>query len=307
MRIIHRIQNQGGKVVGFNSYCGGLPAPEANDNPLGYKFSWSPQGVLMAGLNDAHYLRDKQQIDVAGDGLFKNFWPVSLPDGTVFEAYPNRDSLAYIKTYGLDGIRTMLRGTLRNKNWCNEMEIIKQLGFLGQADRQLGRIFSLRQLTAVLAGLGESDLEHAIQTRFGLTEDAPEMQALRWLGLFDAEPRTWADSIPINCLTTIMSGKMSYAPGERDMVVLHHEFEAELPTGNRKYLSTLVDYGIPGGSSAMARTVTLPVGIAVKLIVSGKVKLTGVKIPVEPKIYEPVLDELEKFGVSFQEQEIQLH
>lgn len=307
MRLIHKIQNAGGTVTAFNSYCGGLPAPEANNNPFGYKFSWSPKGVLMAGKNDAHFLKAGQRVDISGAELLKNHWDVVLPDATVFEGYPNRDSISYISTYGLEGVRTMFRGTLRNAGWCESMDMIKKIGFLGDNQLDLGDKFSMRDLTANLTGLSETNLEEQVAERFNIPIAGQMMEALTWLGLFDATQREWKQLTAIDCLTEIMLSKMSYEPGERDMVILHHEFEAEFPFGRKKYLSTLTDFGIPNGYSAMSRTVTLPVGIAVKLIASGQISLTGVKIPVEPEIYEPVLVELENLGVSFEEREFPLN
>ncbi|MCF7802306.1 MAG: saccharopine dehydrogenase NADP-binding domain-containing protein [Candidatus Marinimicrobia bacterium] len=306
MRIIHQIQKKGGTVTSFYSYCGGLPTPEDNNNPFGYKFSWSPKGVLLAGKNDAHYLKDGDQVDISGVALFQHNWEVSLPSGEVYQTYPNRDSLSYIKTYGLEGIQTMFRGTLRNANWCETMDVVKKLGFLADADADLGTTYSPRTLTAKISGLSESNLETEIVHKFRIGENGPEITALQWLGLFDATPREWRANTPIDCLTALMLEKMSYAPGERDMVVLHHEFEAEFPHGRKKYFSTLKDFGIPDGHTAMARTVTLPVGIAVKLIAGGQITATGVQIPVIPEIYEPVLTELEKLGVAFDEQEISI-
>ena len=307
MRLVHKIQHAGGKVTAFNSYCGGLPAPEANDNPFGYKFSWSPKGVLLAGKNDAHFLKNGERVDVAGADLFQHHWDVTLPDGTVFEGYPNRDSLAYIATYGLEGVRTMFRGTLRNANWCDTMDIIKKMGFLGDNILALGNEFSMRYLSATLMGLPEENLEEKVAESFDISIAGQIMETLNWLGLFDPKTREWNHPTAIDCLTEVMLSKMSYQPGERDMVILHHEFEAEFAFGKKKFLSTLIDYGIPNGYSAMSRTVTLPVGIAVKLIATGKIKLTGVRIPVEPEIYEPVLTELEKLGVSFEEREIPIN
>jgi len=130
MKIIHAVQNAGGKVASFMSYCGGLPAPEANDNPLGYKFSWSPKGVVMAGRNDARYLKDGKEVFIPGPELFGNRWPLRVADGYEFEAYANRNSLPYIETYGLKGVRTMLRGTLRNPGWCETLKAIADLGVL---------------------------------------------------------------------------------------------------------------------------------------------------------------------------------
>ncbi|MDY7042450.1 MAG: saccharopine dehydrogenase C-terminal domain-containing protein, partial [Chloroflexota bacterium] len=138
MRVIHRVQGSGGQITSFSSYCGGLPAPEANTNPFGYKFSWSPRGVLLAGKNSARFLKDGQVINIPGEELFDHYWTVPVDiEGQVidFEGYPNRDSLPYIKTYGITSARSMFRGTLRNVGWCATLKKIAELGLLDETER----------------------------------------------------------------------------------------------------------------------------------------------------------------------------
>lgn len=125
MRVINKVQKEGGEITKFISYCGGLPAPEANDNPFGYKFSWSPRGVLLAGKNPAHYRWDGQEVDIKAGTLFDHYgtMPVEVEGKKItFESYPNRDSMPYAKTYGIESTRTMLRGTLRNIGWCSTLD-----------------------------------------------------------------------------------------------------------------------------------------------------------------------------------------
>lgn len=302
MAIIDRVRSQRGKVVSFVSSCGGLPAPEANDNPLGYKFSWSPKGVLMAGRNDARFLKDGQEVYIPSHRLFSSFWKVAIEELGEFEAYPNRNSLPYIELYGLEGIKTMLRATLRNPGWCETMKAIVELGLIND-DRMrtdIAKITYARWLREFVPGTGE--LRNDVAARLKLSVDNPVLERLAWLGLFSDVPIGLESGSNIDILAKAMLERMSYKPGERDMIVLHHQFEVEYPDKPKEEIvSTLVDFGEPKGDSAMARTVSLPAAIAVKMIIEGKLFLSGVQIPVVPDIYKPVLAELENLGIKFRE------
>jgi saccharopine dehydrogenase-like NADP-dependent oxidoreductase len=288
MKIIHDVESQGGKVTSFRSYCGGLPAPEANTNPFGYKFSWSPRGVLLAGRNSARYLKDGKEVAVPGPELFTHYWILNVEGLGKFEAYPNRNSLPYIDTYQLRGISTMYRGTLRNLGWCETLKKIADLGLLD--DKELANIKGL----TYRAWLPEAPLK---------TTPGTIIKNFEWLGLFSDEPIGLEKGSNIDILVNRMQQKMPYQPGERDMIILKHEFIAEYPKEKRqeKIESTLIDFGIPNGDSAMSRTVSLPAAIAAKLILTGKIKALGVQIPVSPEIYKLVLAELETLKIVCKE------
>lgn len=302
MKIIDRVRTRGGKVVSFISSCGGLPAPEANDNPFGYKFSWSPRGVLMAGRNDARFLKDGKEVCIPHHQLFSSSWKTVVEGLGEFETYPNRNSLPYIELYRLQGIRTMIRATLRNMGWCETMAAIARLGLIDDAPirSNLEQVTYAQWLRWVLPGGG--DLREDVAKRLGLNIDSPVMKRLEWLGLFTDEPIRLERGSNLDILAKAMQERMSYKPGERDMIVLQHRFEVQYPERVKENIeSTLIDYGQPNGDSAMARTVSLPAAIAARLIIEGKINLTGVQIPVVPEIYQPVLAELETLGVKFQE------
>ncbi|UCG43893.1 MAG: saccharopine dehydrogenase NADP-binding domain-containing protein [candidate division WOR-3 bacterium] len=301
MSIVHRIQASGGDVLSFMSYCGGLPAPEANDNPLGYKFSWSPKGVVMAGRNPGRYLKDGKEVVVPGEELFGHHWPLDIEGEGKFEAYPNRDSLPYIGLYGIQKTRTMFRGTLRNPGWCETLKAIADLGLLD--DRERNDLQGLTVQAWMLSYVpGEGDLRQNTAARLGLERDSAAVSNMAWLGMFGDEPVGIEKGSNLDIIAKLMLDRMSYKPGERDMIVLHHDFTAELPGRPEQHItSTLVDYGRPEGDSAMARTVSLPAAVAVKLALQGGVGLTGVHIPVVPELYQPVLSELESMGVVFKE------
>jgi len=301
MRIIDRVHASGGRVVSFRSYCGGLPAPEANTNPFGYKFSWSPRGVLLAGRNDARYLEDGQVVEVPNRRLFATRHTVPVEGVGDLEAYPNRDSLPYIQLYGIPEARTMYRGTLRYPGWCETWQKFVELGLLDLTEREDLTGMTYRQLLAHLIGRPEtSDLRRDLAVHLNIPADSPILDRFEWLGLFRDDPLPPERTI-LDVLAVRMQEKLQYAPGERDMVVLLHDFVAEYPDRRERIRSWLVDFGIPHGDTAMARTVGLPAAIATRLILQGVIRLTGVHIPVLPEIYRPVLAELEERGIRVQE------
>ena len=304
MQVIHRVQNAGGEVTTFQSYCGGLPAPEANDNPLGYKFSWSPRGVLLAGLNPARFRRDRQVVDVPGEDLFEWVWQVPVVvEGKrmVFEGYPNRDSMPYTETYGIDPRDVMFRGTLRNQGWCEAMRQVARLGWLGTEPVAGVAGPTFADMTARLARVDRTgDLAQAVADRLDIHPEGPEINAMRWVGLFSDEPRPEGHG-PVDVLTARMLETMSYAEGERDMLVLQHTFIARYAGRAERIVSTMIDFGIPGGDSSMNRTVGLPAAVAVRFILEGRFDTPGVQVPVMPEFYEPALVELERLGLHFSE------
>ena len=220
------------------------------------------------------------------------------------EAYPNRDSLSYIETYGLQGVQTMFRGTLRYPGWCATFEKIVQLGLLDESPITLPARCTyaefLSRFVETPTGNLRFDLAHELQ----LDPGSLVLDRFQWLGLLSAEPVPAAgtETTALDVLAGRMAERMAYHPGERDMVVLCHDFVAELPGGKREHTtSQLVAYGEPEGDSAMARTVGLPAAVAAKLILTGQVQETGVHVPVAPVFYNPILDELASLGIKCEE------
>lgn len=302
MRIIHDIETNGGKVISFRSTTGALPSHEANNNPFGYKFSWSPRGVLLASRNAAKWLEDGKEVSICGEKLFENYTIQDVPGAGSFENYPNRNSVPYKQIYGLKDAITVYRGTFRMTGWCETMRRIVALGWLG--DKPVsgfsGKTYS--DLTRKLIGAGsKDDLSQAVARFLGLKSYSAVIKRLEWLGLFSDEPLPDDRNNPLDYLNVLTLKKMSLKPEERDMVVMHHEFVAEYPSKKEYITSTLVDYGIPNGDSSVSRTVALPAAIAVKMILEGKINITGVHIPVIPEIYNLILDELEEMNIIFKE------
>lgn len=302
MRIIHAIEKKKGKVVSFRSTTGALPALEANNNPFGYKFSWSPRGVLLASRNPAKWLEDGKEISVPGEQLFEHYYLQDIPGVGTFENYPNRNSVPYKDIYGLKDAHTVYRGTFRMTGWCETMRSIAALGWLGEEPLKGFSSKTYGDLTRRLIGAKPTDdLPMAVALFLGLKPYSAVIKRLGWLGLFGDEPLPNDKNNPLDYLNVLTLKKMSMGEHERDLVLMHHEFVAQYP-GKKEYVtSTLVDYGIPDGDTSVARTVALPAAIAVKMILKNQITLTGVHIPDVPEIYNPILDELEKLGITFVE------
>ncbi len=308
MRIIDGVHDKGGRIVSFTSFTGGLPAPDANNNPFGYKLSWSPRGVLLAGRNDAHFLRDGNEVTIPGADLFDHCQIMEIPTVGQFEGYPNRDSMSYIDIYGIPETRTMLRGTLRNLGWCKTMRTIGRLGLLGLEERSFAGMTYADLLRSLVAADAAGDsVRTAVAHHVGLAPDDPVISRLEWLGLFDETQIPEGVSTCLDALCHLFEQKLQYAPGERDMIVMHHEFIVDYGSNRKERItSTLVDYGIPNGDSSMSRTVALPVAIASRMILEGSLSLVGVHRPVLPELYNPILDELEELGIKFVESVVEL-
>lgn len=302
MKIIHDVETKGGKVISFRSTTGALPSHEANTNPFGYKFSWSPRGVLLASLNSAKWLEDGKIVSIPGEQLFENYTLQDVPGVGSFENYPNRDSVQYKDIYGLKHAKTVYRGTFRMSGWCETFRKIVALSWLSEKPIKEFSVKTYGDVTRKLIGASPNeDLLVATARFLGLETYSAVMKRLEWLGLFSDEPLPNDRDNPLDFLNVLTLEKMSLGPAERDMVVMHHEFIAEYPTKREYITSTLVDYGIPKGDSSISRTVALPAAIAVKMILEQEITITGVHIPVISSIYEPILKELEEIGIKFSE------
>lgn len=301
MRIIHDVKRRGGEIESFRSYCGGLPAPGSTDPCCKYKFSWSPRGVLMAGRNNARFLENDKIVDISGNDLFKYHWQIKI-DELNLETYPNRDSLPYIELYGIPETKTMYRGTLRYPGWSRTMYAISKLGFLEEDQITGTRGLTFREVTARIVGCARAEEvpQHiAVRLKIDLADEI--LRRMEWLGLFSDQKIDAESTTPLDFLAAQMLKKLQYRPSERDMIILYHDFIAKFPDHTEHITSTLIDFGQPEGDSSMSRTVSLPAAIAVKLILQGKISETGVRIPVTPEIYNPVLDELERLHIVFKE------
>ncbi|MBI5536856.1 MAG: saccharopine dehydrogenase NADP-binding domain-containing protein [Deltaproteobacteria bacterium] len=302
MRIIDDVRKRGGKIVSFKSYCGGLPAPEDNTNPFGYKFSWAPRGVLVAGRNNAEYLLDGRVVKTPNAKLFRDMHMLQVDDFGEFEAYPNRDSISYIDVYGLQGIQTIFRGTLRNPGWCDCLHTFNRLGLLALEEIDCKGLTYAELMRKVVGAGPNDDLATFIARKLLIPAESLPIANLRWLGML-SDRKLEGDKIsPLDAMGNLMFEKLAYGPHERDMIVMWHDFRAEFPGGKRERItSRMIDFGIKDGDSSMSRTVSLPAAIGVHMILNGKITARGVLRPVTADIYEPVLNELATMNIACKE------
>jgi saccharopine dehydrogenase-like NADP-dependent oxidoreductase len=306
MQRIHDIRAKGGKITAFYSYTGGLVAPESDDNPWHYKFSWNPRNVVLAGQGTAQFLEDGKLKYIPYRRLFRQYRLVEIPGMGEWEVYANRDSLLYREAYGLTDIKTLFRGTVRHRGFCDAWNALVRIG-LTDATFPIVDSDQLTYHDLMEAFLGISQHTGSVKDRMAQlleTEpDSPVMQKLEWLGLFSKHRIKVQNATPALILEQLLLQKWALKPADKDMVIMQHVFEYELDGRAQKLTSTLIMKGKDGVDTAMSRLVGLPLGIFVKLLLLGKISTTGVNIPTMPEVYEPVMAELEEYGVKFVEVE----
>jgi saccharopine dehydrogenase-like NADP-dependent oxidoreductase len=302
MKVINTVHDRGGKIKLFCSICGALPAPEAADNPLGYRFSWSPKGVLLAGRNNALYLHNGKRVCIDTHDLFRAVFTYDFPGVGPLEAYPNRDSVSYIGIYGIPEVETMFRGTFRYKGWCETMDAMKRIDMFSDTVKDYTG-FSLAGFTAERAGISEGDVRTGLLKKLGLAEGSAADRAFGYLGFFSDEKLNARVTTPFEITSDEMIKKISLKENDRDMVALQHIFQAVYPDGATEVIrSSMLDFGTPASNTSIARTVGLPAAIAVRMIIEGRITAAGVMRPVIPGIYEPVLAELLTLGIGMSEE-----
>jgi saccharopine dehydrogenase-like NADP-dependent oxidoreductase len=303
MRIIDQVHGKDGKIEEFYSICGALPAPEVADNPFGYKFSWSPKGVVMAGNNDGKYLRHGKTREIPTEDLFKNPLSVEFPEVGKLEIYPNRDSIPYIDLYGIPETKTMMRGTFRYPGWCETLDAMKALKLITTDTYDFTGKTYADMLSMLIGELDTVKLKEKVAKFLHIPADAHAMKAMEWLGLFDDKPMNRQQDTPFEITSDLMIEKMEMGNKDRDMVAMQHVFLASYPNGKKEVIkSSMLDFGTPETNTAVARTVALPAAVGVEMILSGDIKEKGVFIPVLPGIYNPILDRLEEMDIRMVEE-----
>jgi saccharopine dehydrogenase-like NADP-dependent oxidoreductase len=300
MQMINLAHSEGGKVTSFKSYGSGIPSFEHNNNPYGYKFSWSPRGLLKAAQTPAAYVEGGKKIEVSGEDLFDSSWLVDVHKLGTFETYPNRDGTNYIEEYGLSGIKEFYRGLLRHPGYCNSIQTKKDLDLLNDEDSRSLDGVTYEQFTASLVGAEpDSDVRQAVADKLGMKVSSDIMKQLQWLGLFDDREIPMSKGTNADVLLGLMEERMVYEEHEKDMIIIHNESVVEFDNRVERRLATMKVEGRPFGHSAMARAVSLPAAIASRLILEGTIRLKGVLKPTPEDIYKPVLAELADYGYKF--------
>uniref|UniRef100_A0A3B4FKX6 Aminoadipate-semialdehyde synthase n=1 Tax=Pundamilia nyererei TaxID=303518 RepID=A0A3B4FKX6_9CICH len=306
MECINKAKAESCTVESYSSFCGGLPAPECSDNPLRYKFSWSPYGVLLNTISPAIFLKDNQVINVPpGGSLMDSTTPMDFFPGFNLEGFPNRDSTKYAEPYGIQTAHTLIRGTLRFKGFSKAMSGFIKLGLINSDPSPILQHTSspvswkelLCQQMDLSSSVSQNVFEQAVYEHTG--QDDFRMDTLRCLGMLGDELVPHAESI-LAALAKHLETKLSFDKGERDMIILRNDVGVRYPTGEleTKHIS-LVVYGDPTGFSAMAKTVGYPAAIAARMVLNGEINTKGLVVPMVKEIYEPVLARLKEEGLHF--------
>jgi len=313
LKVINEVHERKGKIISFTSWCGGLPVPEDSNNPLGYKFSWSARGVLLALRNNARYLKDGKIVEIenVNGALMKSAKPVIIYPGYAFVGYPNRDSLSYLERYHIPEAKNCMRGTLRYQGFPEFAQALAEVGFLDDSPKDYlakdAAPITWNVALAKLLGIEATDvasLKQAVTDKCHLSGENKEaiLYGFNWLGLFSEVPVV-QNGNALDCLCATLEQKLQYGPNERDLCVLQHKFEIEEADGTITNVnSTGFWTGVVGGDSAMATTVGLPCGIAVQLILDGVITRRGVIAPMEKDVYEPIRKTLADEGVFMVEE-----
>ncbi|MFT5336940.1 MAG: saccharopine dehydrogenase-like NADP-dependent oxidoreductase [Luteibaculaceae bacterium] len=309
-KILDEIKADGYEMDCFESFCGGLVAPESDNNPWGYKFTWNPRNVVLAGsAGTVKFIQENQYKYIPYHKLFRRTEKIEIPEYGTFEGYANRDSLSYREAYDLENIPTIFRGTLRSKGFCKSWDLFVQLGatddsyVIEDSEHMTNRTF----INAFLPYSPTDSVELKFQHFLGLPQDDERFEKMQWLGIFSDEMVGLKGATPAQILQQILEKKWSLDPEDKDMIVMWHKFVYFKNGKYKERHSSMVLVGEIGDHTAMAQTVGLPLGIAAIQILKGAFTKKGVCLPLDPEIYNPVLDELEEHGITFQEQEVKPH
>jgi saccharopine dehydrogenase-like NADP-dependent oxidoreductase len=310
MKIIHEIKARGGKLISFKSFTGGLIAPVSDNNPWNYKFTWNPRNVILAGQGGAaSFIRNGQYKYIPYNRLFGRLDNISIENYGDFVGYANRDSLSYRETYGIEDIPTIFRGTLRRPGYCKAWDIFIELGMTDDTYAMVNAE-NLTPRTFVNSFL-PYDQSKPVEDKFKefIREERMEsFERFKWLGLFEDEPIVGIENAtPAQVLQKILVDKLSLEDGDKDMLVMVHEFQYELNGKKSQITSHMVNIGEDQVYTSMSNTVGLPVAICAKMILNGSLKSSGVRLPVQKEVYTPILEELEKLNIRFVEKEISLN
>ena len=305
MKVIDEIREKGGKMILFESFCGGLVAPESDNNLWNYKFTWAPRNVVLAGQGGAaKFIQEGKYKYIPYHKLFRRTEFLHVEDYGKFEAYANRDSLKYRSVYGLDDILTLYRGTIRRVGYSKAWNMFVQLGMtddtyvMENSENMSYRDF----INAFLPYHPTDSVEIKTRLQLGIEQDDIMWDKLLELDLFNANKKVGLkNATPAQILEHILSKSWALQPEDKDMIVMYHKFGFEINGTQKQIDSKMVCIGDDQTYTAMAKTVGLPVAMAAIQILNGKIKTHGVQLPIKKEVYEPILKELEEYGVIFKE------
>ncbi len=300
MKLLSKVKAKGGNLISLKSFGGGLVAPESDDNPWGYKITWNPMNVVMAGMASARYVKDEKLKIVPYNRLFRDVRQVEVPGLGKFESYPNRDSIKYRRIYNIPRIPNVFRGSLRKIGFCKAWNALVQIGLTD--NRYLvpdsNKLKYSEWLSFYLDKKNGVSVKQALADFLNESNDGDVLKKIEWLGLLSDEKIMLTDVSPAEILLDLLKKKWKFTEKDKDMVILQTEVEYEIENRVEKIVSSLIVYGNTGHNTAMAATVGLPLGVGAKLILNNKVKEKGVIIPIHADIYKPALKELAELGIK---------
>ncbi|RZJ68624.1 MAG: saccharopine dehydrogenase [Flavobacterium sp.] len=308
MKVIDEIREKGGKMILFESFCGGLVAPESDDNLWNYKFTWAPRNVVLAGQGGAaKFIQEGKYKYIPYHKLFRRTEFLEVEGYGKFEGYANRDSLKYRSVYGLDDVLTLYRGTIRRVGFSKAWNMFVQLGMTDDGyviDNS--ETISYREFVNLFLPYHPTDsVEIKLRLQLGIEQDDIVWDKLLELDLFDPKKIVGLpNATPAQILEKILSDKWTLNPQDKDMIVMYHKFGYELDGKDHQIDSKMVCIGDDQTYTAMAKTVGLPVAMATLAILNEKITTPGVQLPINKEVYDPILAELEEFGVIFKETEM---
>lgn len=302
---IQELQSTGAKIKAFRSFSGGvMENTKSEDNPWQYKLTWNPRNVVLAGQGTAQYLEDNRLKYVPYSKLFKQPIEVNVPGVGKLEAYANRDTLLYAEEYGLDNIPSVFKGTLRPPGFCAAWDALIQLG-LTDGDFPIlhaGHISYYNLIDGMVGAQPGNTLKERTANLLGVSIDDPTIQKLQWLGLFSKRRIKLPNATPALILEHLLREKWKLEDGDEDMVIIQHEIDYELNRKNRRKVLTMILKGSAPWNTAMAKNVSLPMAIALKMVLQSASKLTGKDLQY-PAFYEPFFNELEQYGIRFEQKD----
>jgi len=305
MKVINRIKQDGGILKSFYSFTGGLVAPEYDNNPWNYKFTWNPRNVVVAGNGVSKFINDGRYKYIPYHRLFDRVLSRKILSYGDFEVYANRDSLGYRETYGLQDIPSMYRGTVRRPGFSKAWNVFVRLGAtedtytIEDSENMTYRQF----INSFLRYEPDMPVEIKLEQYCINACDPKVMEKLKWLGIFDKRKIGLKNATPAQILLKLLLEKWSMDPDDRDMLIMQHEFKYEIEGEEKMIISAMAVEGKNQEETAMAVTVGLPLAITTKLFLQGKISRKGLILPIHEDIYKPVLEELESFGIRFEEKE----
>jgi saccharopine dehydrogenase (NAD+, L-glutamate forming) len=305
MKLIDEVKDKGGEIINFESFTGGLVAPESDNNPWNYKFTWNPRNVVIAGQGGvAKFIEEGQYKYIPYNKLFRRTEFIDIDGYGKFEGIANRDSLKYQSIYGLENAKTIYRGTLRRVGFARAWDVFVQIGatddtyVIENSENMTYREF----INSFLSYNQNDSVELKLRYYLKIDQDDELWQKLEWLGIFDNKKIGLKNATPAQILQKILEDKWTLAPEDKDMIVMWHKLKYKTKEGDVKELhSSMVSIGEDQTYTAMCKTVGLPVAICCKLILNGTITGTGVEMPIDKKFYEPILKELTEFNIVFKE------